>query len=339
MKKNETLIFNKLNKWSVDLKILEQDLETDSKLAELGSSKYFLKFYRKRDFLKVFVTICFLASKNIEDRNSRLFYIKDIIGSVIGDIIYETENIAKLRVILKSIDRLQLRMWIKDRKAGRIWLIDTDIDKNIEIITDNLFRMECNEDNDCNNIKLSEKLELSLIDYAKYELALFSGVSFSEVESMIARGLSNTYLSNIFYGQILFNILMDALGDDLYVSLFGDEKLFRGKESGINYFFDGLAIFEDNDQRNPWLVKCISTYFNPFDAIESIDSKMDDIGVKKCTLFLPMYPSRKALRYFVYAFAKKQHMILTFYLYELYEIIRIKSDKDIKDYFRGKIIS
>jgi len=172
---------------------------------------------------------------------------------------------------------------------------------------------------------------------AKYDFALFSGVSLAEVESMLAYGISRTYLHNILYGFIMLRLLIDALKDDLYITWLGDEELFVGY-SGVNHFFDGIIILEEEDKENPWLLKCISTYYNPSDAIESIETKLADIGVKKCIIFLPTYPSQNAMRHSLYTYAYKKHeKIIILYLHDLYRLVEMNNN-EIKGYLMRKVI-
>lgn len=178
--------------------------------------------------------------------------------------------------------------------------------------------------------------EMTFGDCVKYNFALFSGVSLTEVESMLARGISRTYLHNILYGFIMRRLLTDGLNDDLYITGYWDRDLFNGR-SGVNLFFDGIIILEEKDREDPWLLKCISTYYNPLDAIESVDAKLDDMGMEKCILFVPMYPSQNALRYSVHTYSKNKHEIMMLYLHDLYEMIGMKDNK-IKEYLCDKRI-
>lgn len=130
---------------------------------------------------------------------------------------------------------------------------------------------------------------------------------------------------------------MDALKDDLYITWLGDEELFTGY-SGVNHFFDGIIILEEEDKKDPWLLKCISTYYNPSDAIESIETKLADIGVKKCIIFLPTYPSQNAMRQSLYAYAYKKHeKIIILFLHDLYRLVEM-NDNEIKGYLMRKVI-
>jgi hypothetical protein len=171
---------------------------------------------------------------------------------------------------------------------------------------------------------------------AKYDFALFSGVAVSKVEAMLASGISHTYLHSILYGSIMLRILMDALKEDLYLTWLGDEDLFQGS-SGVKHFFDGIITLEEKDRENPWLLKCIPTYCSPLDAIESVDAKLIDIGVKKCILFVPMYPSQNALRYTVYTYSQRKHEILMLYKHDLYNMIEME-ENEIKEYLMEKRI-
>ena len=324
---DETSIYNYLKKCSgKDLKNELGALEKRIKKVEFDDYKKELqKEYRKRDFWRIFIAICKLARQNFDegkDKESLKYFVMNVIGCVIGDITLETNNIKILNKILRyfgSDTRLQdaFERCVKDKKEGKVWIMDNKpitetINETIEsILSQNQRKKSMKE--------VPEELNMKLEDYAKYNFALFSGVSLTEVESMLARGISRTYLHNILYGFIMRRILMDGLIKKL------EEK-------------DDLYLRDDLYLTGFWVLRCISTYYNPLDAIESIDAKLDDIGVKKCILFVPMYPSQNARRYSVYTYSEKKHEIMMLYLHDLYEMIEMDKGK-IKDYLRGKRIN
>ena len=225
-----------------------------------------------------------------------------------------------------------LMRWIDDRRDGKVWILDTFIDRRIKNLLTKNHEEKPIEDRVIEEIP--DEWRMTYGENAKSDFALFSGVSLSEVESMLACGISRTYLHNILYGSIMLRILMDALKDDLYLTWLGDEDLFTGY-SGVNHFFDGIIILEENDRENPWLLKCISTYCNLSDAIESIDAKLGDIGIKKCILFVPAYTSQNALRHSIFTYSKRKHRITMLYMHDLYRMVVMK-DNEIKDYLIRK---
>ena len=105
----------------------------------------------------------------------------------------------------------------------------------------------------------------------------------------------------------------------------------------MNHFFDGVIVLEKEDEESPWLLKCISTYYTPSDAIESIETKLDDMGMEKCILFVPTYPSQNALRHSIYTYTKTRHKVIILYLHDLYKMIGMKDD-EIKGYLMRKVI-
>jgi hypothetical protein len=346
----ETRIYERFENWFEDTgEIKEPELRDRIESARGSYQRELIKESRKKDFLRSFIVTCELACQNIytEDKEKKGLtdFISDVIGSVIGDVICETTEIKKLNKIVTYLentyedeDKNEFTTWIKDRRNGKMWILDTFIDTTIKtVILKNLKEDYIEE--------IPDKWKMTFGENAKYDFALFSGTSLTEVKSMLAYGISRTYLHNIFYGLIMLRILMDALKDDsvkddplypLYITWLGDEDLFTGY-SGLNHFFDGIIILEKKDKENPWLLKCISTYYNPSDAIESIDAKLEDIGVKKCILFVPAYPSQNALRHSLYTYATKKHEVILLYLHDLYTMINME-DKMIKDYLIGRRI-
>lgn len=334
----ETIIYKQFKGWSGEhLKLELEELKKRIDNVEEGTYKKELqKEYRQRDFLRIFIVMCELARENFGEgkkKDTLKDFVMNVIGGVIGDIILETNNIETLNRILSDLEKRhhdEFMHCVEDRRAGKVWILDhKSISETIENVLQKQKEKEMGE--------VSEKCKyLTFGDYAKYNFAMFSGVSRTEVESTLARVISRTYLHSILYGQIMRMILMDAFGNDLYLSWYGDEDLFTGY-SGVKHFFDGIIILEEEDRENPWLLKCISTYNNPLDAVESVDAKLDDIGVKKSILFVPMYPTQNTLRYSVYAYSEKKHEILVLYLHDLYEMLGLEGNK-IKGYLRGKRI-
>ena len=397
---DETHIYETFEKWfGEDAEEVMVELKACIANAEGDYKRGLIKEYWRKDFLKSFIVMCDLTYQNIGTKERK---IKNIIGYVIGDIIFETSDIIKLNEIMKYLEKpflfsIDMRFeeelsksnliseklekkfkakgyplsknanimkkrddkwvitdekkflvakegeklniyeeseefvqWIKDRKNGKVWILDTRIDSTIEEAISQGLKKE--------PVKViqNKKWEMTYGANAKYDLALFSGVAVSKVEAMLASGISHTYLHSILYGSIMLRILMDALKDDLYLTWLGDEDLFTGS-SGVNHFFDGIITLEEKDRENPWLLKCIPTYCSPLDAIESVDAKLIDIGVKKCILFVPMYPSQNALRYTVFTYSQRKHEILMLYRHDLYNMVEME-ENEIKEYLIRKRI-
>lgn len=333
----ETRIYERFENWFENLGAIEE-LKDRIKAATGDYQRELIKESRKKDFLRTFIVMCELACQNIytEDTEKKGLTnsVSDVIGSVIGDIIVGTADIKKLNEILQNFEKEEtykdeFSPWIKDRRNGKVWILDTFVDHTIKRVVSKLKEEEIEE--------IPKEWRMTYGENAKYDFALFSGVSLAEVESMLAYGISRTYLHNILYGFIMLRILIDALKDDLYITWLGDEELFT-VYSGVNHFFDGIIILEEEDKKNPWLLKCISTYYNPSDAIESIETKLADIGVKKCIIFLPTYPSQNAMRHSLYAYAYKKHeKIIILFLHDLYRMVEMK-DNEIKGYLMRKVI-
>lgn len=285
------------------------------------------KKYRKMDFIRTFIVICDLVTQHLNEKDDKKDFIRNIIGSVLGNLTFETCDIDTLRGIIIDLDNErhgELLDWINDRRKGAIWVYGTDINDKIEDIID--------KSQGKKSIR-GAALDLTYEDYAKYELALCSGASFTDVESLIARGVSRTSLCNMFYNYIFVIRLIEGLmrqnnsqNDQLYLNWYDDNELFIGSSGAIR-FFDGVILLDRSDKNDPWLLKCISICHNPLDAIESVDSKLDDIHMDKCILFLPMYPSENAMKYAVYTFAEKRREIITLYLQDLYRMILMNQNK------------
>jgi hypothetical protein len=336
----ETHIYERFKRWlenSDEMKVLKDRINAESGTYQ----RDLIKECREKDFFTTFIVMCKLACQNIDAEEEK---IKDVIGYVMGDIIFETTEIPKLNEILKYLEIKDsekvhykdegLMRWIDDRRDGKVWILDTFIDWTIKSLLTKNHEEKAIEDKKIEEIP--DEWRMTYGENAKSDFALFSGVSLSEVESMLACGISRTYLHNILYGSIMLRILMDALKDDLYLTWLGDEDLFTGY-SGVNHFFDGIIILEENDRENPWLLKCISTYHNLSDAIESIDAKLGDIGVKKCILFVPAYTSQNALRHSISTYSKRKHKIMMLYIHDLYRMVAMEDD-EIKGYLIRKEI-
>lgn len=333
----ETSIYGRFGNWFGNLGAIEE-LKDRIKAATGDYQRQLIKESRKKDFLRTFIVMCELACQNIytEDTEKKGLTnsVSDVIGSVIGDIIFETTDIKKLNEILQNFEKEkkykdEFTQWINDRRNGQVWILDTFVDYTIKRAVSKLKEEEIEE--------IPKEWRMTYGENAKYDFALFSGVSLAEVESMLAYGISRTYLHNILYGFIMLRILIDALKDDLYITWLGDEELFAGY-SGVNHFFDGIIILEDEDKKNPWLLKCISTYYNPSDAIESIETKLADIGVKKCIIFVPTYPSQNAMRHSLYTYAYNKHeKIIILYLHDLYRLVEMNNN-EIRGYLMRKVI-
>lgn len=298
--------------------------------------EYIFKKYRKLDFMNTFIIICKISYQYINNFETKSKLVRNIIGSVLGNLIYETSNIQDMREILKDLNEKnynELIMWINDRRKGSVWINGTWIADMANHILENNDEMGLIEGT-------PEAWKLSYRDYAKYEFALGSGSSFNDVESLIARGVSRTTLCNMLYGFIMVRLLIDAFmndkNDQLYLNWYEDRDLFEGS-SRATRFFDGVILLDDKDMNDPWLLKCISIVHNPLDAIESIDSKLDDIGMNKCILFIPMFPSMNALRYSVYVYAEKRRKIIILYLQDLYRMIKMRPE-EIENYIAKKMI-
>ena len=328
---DETHIYETFEKWfGEDAGEVMVELKARIANAEGDYKRELIKEYWRKDFLKPFIVMCDLTYQNIGTKERK---IKNIIGYVIGAILYETTDIKKLNENLKELEKnhsKEFKGWIKDGRYGRVWILDTFLDRTIEKVLSQKLKEDDVE-------VIPNEWRITYGEAAKYDFAQFSGASLAEVESMLAYGISRTYLHNILYGFIMLRLLIDALKDDLYITWLGDEDLFTGY-SRVDHFFDGIIILEEKDRENPWLLKCISTYYNPSDAIESIETKLDDIGVRKCILFVPTYPSQNALRYSIYTHAKKKHEIIILYLHDLYRMIKMNKDDAVREYLRGRRI-
>lgn len=232
----ETEIYKKLRDWSGDfnrstLKTLKECIER----AEGDYRKELQKIYRKTDFVRTFIIMCELARQIFveeKDKEAPKDFIMNVVGSVIGDIILETNNIKRLNEIMRDLDgrhHKELTRCVHDRKEGRVWILDhTSIREDIEnVLSENQKEKEME--------RVPVNWEMTFGDCVKYNFALFSGVSLTEVESMLARGISRTYLHNILYGFIMRRLLTDGLNDDLYITGYWDRDLFNGR-SGVNLF-------------------------------------------------------------------------------------------------------
>ena len=333
---NETRIYERFENWfkNEDARAAIEELKERIKDAKEEYQRELIKECRQKDFLRTFIVMCDLACQNIntnEERN-KIDLIKNMVGYIIGDIIFETTDITKLNEILKELERNhseELMCWINDHKYGKVWILDTFIDSTTKKVLSKKLKEH-------NVEEIPTEWTITFGDVAKYDFALFSGASIAEVESMLAHGISRRYFHNILYGFIMLRLLMDALKDDLYVTWLGDEDLFTGY-SGVNHFFDGVIVLEKEDEESPWLLKCISTYYTPSDAIESIETKLDDMGMEKCILFVPTYPSQNALRHLIYTYTKTRHEVIILYLHDLYKMLGMKDD-EIKGYLMRKVI-
>lgn len=324
---NETKIFRKIMEWSNET--TREQLKKKIISADGDYKKELIKGYRKMDFLRTFIIICDLSSQYINKFDDRLRFIRNLVGSVMGRLVFETSEIPELKSVLQDLnerDQEGLLDWINNRRIGKVWVLNTEIDGLIKELLSKNQKTIIEE--------IPENWEMTFADYAKYEFALISGTSFSDVESMMARGISRTSLCNILYGFIMMRRLIEGLGDSLYLTWYGDGDLFKGS-SGVIHFFDGIIIFDENDKNNPWLFKCVATCHNPLDVIESISSKLEDIGVSRCILFMPMYPSQNAIRYCVHAYSEKRQEIMMLYLHDLYNILKMNNE-DIFEYLGDK---
>lgn len=293
----------------------------------------------KTDFLTTFIIICDVSYAYIKDKDEKIKIVKNIIGSVLGRLIFETSNIEQLNKIIGEffVDedfRVSFQSWVDDRRDGYIWIKATKIDALI-----------------IDYFEKSEKIKKEILfkasskgmtrgEYAIYELALITGSSYMDMESMLARGISRTSLCNILYSYIMIKQLIDAMGRDFYLAWYEDCNLFKGS-SGINHFFDGLILLKEEDISDPWLLKCVTTSHNPLDAIEYISSTLEDINIKKCIVFLPTYPSENAMRFSVHAFSEHDQEIIILYLNDLYALLRhdmMSESGEIKKYLENRRI-
>lgn len=326
---SDTKICKMMETWSDESK--RSELRKKITLAQGDYKKDLIKLYRKMDFFRTFIIICDLSSQHINKFDDRLRFIKNIIGSVMGRLVFETSEIPELRAVLSNLNNRDpegLLDWINNRRLGKIWIEATKMEDLIKdlLLMDKNIRIE----------EIPDNWQMTFADYASYEFALITGTSFNDVESMMARGISRTSLCNILYGYIMIRRLIESLESSLYLTWHGDGNLFKGA-SGIINFFDGIILLDEYDKENPWLLKCVATCHNPLDVVESISSKLDDIGMDRCILFMPMYPSHNANRFCVHAYSEKHQEIIMLYLHDLYNILRM-DDIDVCDYIRDKIV-
>lgn len=315
-------IHKKMSKWLEEVNLLKGNITSAN---ETQTIKKFIKM----DFLTTFIIICDISYEYIrpyDSNNSKKMIIKNIVGSVFGRLIFETEPIQKLNKIVYGFQNSnEFCKWINDRRNGYIWIKDTEIESLIDTTEFNDLKDRILFTDNSN-----PKGGLTRYEIAIYEFALITGSSYTDIESMIARGVSRAALCNILYSFMMIRELIDGFKShdrDLYLAWwYDDSDLFRG-QSGINYYFDGMMILDrnkDNKDRsvsNPWLLKCATTSQNPLDAISSVCSILEDIEMYKCVLFLPTYPSVEAMRYSVHAFAEKDIEIIMLYLHDLYELL------------------
>jgi len=317
-----TKIYKKIYQWMEEVDSVKNDIKGPLDIQNI-------KKLIKKDFLTTFIIICDISYEYIrpDDSNKSTYInpkkmiIKDIVGSVFGRLIFETEQIQKLNKIAYDFQNdVEFREWITDRRNGYIWIKGTKIEELINTMDFDILKKD----------KLfgekSDKLKgLTRYEIAIYEFALITGSSYTDIESMIARGVSRAALCNILYSFIMIRQLIDGFkghDDELYLAWWHDDSdLFKG-QSVINYYFDGLMILDKNkDASNPWLLKCATTSHNPLDAISSVCSILEDIKMDKCVLFLPTYPSVEAMRFSVHAFAEKDIEIIMLYLHDLYYLL------------------
>jgi hypothetical protein len=327
-KLNESMLYQRLRKWN-DSDLLRENI-VRMKKAEGAYKTELFKKCRKMDFLTTFIIICELGSQHLTYGRRRETFIKNMIGSVIGRLIFETSDIKEIRTFLDDFGSrrpIELRKWLSNRRKGEVWILDTFLEETIK---------EALSKKDKLIEGVPETWKMSYSDYAKYEFSIAFGTSYTDVQSVLSRGVSRTSLCNLLYDFIMIRRLMEGLENGLILTWYGDGDLFIGS-SGIRHFFDGIILLGPEDESNPWLLKCVSAVHNPLDAVESIDSKLVDIGMKRCILFMPMYPSQKALRYSLHAYTERDLEICMLYLHDLYNILRMNSC-DIPSYLRGKTI-
>jgi hypothetical protein len=326
---SETKIYEMMEAWLDESN--RSELRKKITLAEGDYKKDLIKLYRKMDFFKTFILICDLSSQYINKFDDRFKFIKNVVGSVMGRLVFETSEIPELREVLKDLNKRDsegLLEWINNRRHGKIWIEATKME---DIIKDLLLM-----DKEIRIAEIPDNWQMTFADYAKYEFALITGSSFNDVESMMARGISRTSLCNILYGYIMIRRLIESLGSNLYLTWHGDGNLFKGS-SGIINFFDGIVLLDEDDKENPYLLKSVATCHNPLDVVESISSKLEDIGMNKCILFMPMYPSQNANRYCVHAYSEKHQEIIMLYLHDLYTILRM-DNIDVCGYIKGEYL-
>lgn len=293
----------------------------------------------KKDFFTTFLIICDISYSYITDPDSKKDTVKDIIGSVFGRLIFETESIPELNKIInefysnKGFAR-SFKSWIEDRRNGHIWIENTRIDELIDHYFENRVAIR-------KEIIIGDSAKgMTRSEYAVYEMAMMTGSSYMDIESMLARGISRTSLCNIFYSYLMIKQLIDGLDEDFYLTWYEDNDLFKGS-SGVNHFFDGMILLNDEDTSEPWLLKCVTTSHNPLDAIECLSSTLDDISLGKCIIFLPTYPSQNAMRYSVHAYANYNQEVIILYLQDLYTMLRFNIDNDkeeIRTYLESRRI-
>jgi hypothetical protein len=330
---------------------------TDLKRLDDSYSTQDIKKLIKKDFLTTFIIICDISyeyirsdeSSNCKKNDPKKMIIKNIVGSVFGRLIFETCRIQELNKIIKEFQSEPeysdcLLNWVNDRRNGYIWIKGTQIETlidNIDLETlkkEKLFKTSRVIDRDIDDYSDGDPIQpkgLTRYEIAIYEFSLVTGSSYTDIESMIARGVSRAALCNILYSFIMIRQLIEGFNSgsehNLYLAWwYDDSDLFKG-QSGINYYFDGMMILDENkDTSNPWLLKCVTTSHNPLDAISSVCSILEDIKMDKCVLFLPTYPSVEAMQFSVHAFAEKDIEIIMLYLQDLYEILKVDLANDKK---------
>ncbi len=134
----ETHIYERFKRWlenSDEMKVLKDRINAESGTYQ----RDLIKECREKDFFTTFIVMCKLACQNIDAEEEK---IKDVIGYVMGDIIFETTEIPKLNEILKYLEIKDsekvhykdegLMRWIDDRRDGKVWILDTFIDWTIK---------------------------------------------------------------------------------------------------------------------------------------------------------------------------------------------------------------
>jgi hypothetical protein len=108
---SETRIHDKFKDWLSNLDEEMKKAKDEINGATEAYQKDLIKENRKKDFLRTFIILCELAFQNIDvekEKTNLIDLIRDVIGYVIGDIIFETTDIIKLNEIMKYLEKTYL---------------------------------------------------------------------------------------------------------------------------------------------------------------------------------------------------------------------------------------
>ncbi len=280
------------------------------------------KILRRTEIFNIIISVCDWLVEN-ETESEKNNKIKDIIGSVLYNVICNSEKISDLKILNNKIKKKYSDKYLdsKGNLLGRVWIADTFIEKKI------------NERDIWFEHDVPDK-SFKWKKYSMIKLTKIMRIPYANLDCLRKYSWNNYIIDNLFIILLTKSIFKSAFGDDFYY--LGYEDKIEADSRTLREF-DGVIEFEFVKERpETYFLRTCTSHMNPQDTIECVKSDLEDIGKTNAIIFTPDFYTPEALRLEKYYTTKNYNMKL-FYYFDFLQFLRIRNFININKYISYKV--